>query len=647
MGNFTVNQSILSAPVHKIQPWFQFWRELRLERQWKDGGPFAGGDLEGRKDELYQLRDKSASFGNDLSVSPPTRPTTCLGIENSCNRLKTGKKLRITESRNDMHAVEDCDETPHNSMESMKENIVYGKEISGREEECRETGNEIQKKRLSNQNQDNIHVEGQNDMKDNDTLQSGSSTLCVSNNGVNSVPKNEESERQGDAHSKRWNEGMGSTCQVERTGYGNKVCAMQGSQENDGPESSDQEVLPHKPYSDDASDRREHHVTEDNVMCDTRTEDSILRVKGGGYGLPCDDLTDVFDGVEEIDKVHRHKNSIASIESTVFVHRERGRLDKSYSTPAYDLTDCDQTLDRSGKIYLVEDWTNCHVPENNSSLPSPTSEISTHSVFQIEKQSQAASESEASLKTASKRNSESSDVGIQDGDSYSLEDKQTQRIGEILETINVALLQHRLKEHNNDNKTSNSNNAAEHTDLSSHRTDDVALGKEEIETNVQLYVPSNECIGSQHVAYSPLLQEKSDKDSEVVAESSVADSLQEPELPHSARDLTAAQRESEVWQKMAVPEINVKQPHTEEKQESVVLISQTGVSHITICVTPPEPPPRPDHAKGGGSMGYRAIMAARSLGRNTGNKSLVGGGHATFPSPRSLRKRNPLLSSKL
>lgn len=641
MGNFTVNQSVLSAPVHKIQPWFQFWRELRLERQWKDGGPFSGGDLEGRKDELYQLRDKSASFGNDLSVSPPTRPTTCLGIENSCNRLKTEKKLRITESHNDMHAVEDCDETPHNSMESMKENIVYGKETSGREEECRETGNEIQKKRLSNQNQDNVHAEGQNDVKDNDTSHSGSSTVCVSNNAVNSLPKNEES-----GHTERWSDETGSTCQVGRTGYGNNVCAIQGLQENDGPESSGQEILPHKPYSDDTNDRKEHHVTQDNVICDTRTEDSILRVKGGGYGLPSDDLTDVFDGVEEIDKVRRHKDSIASIESTVFGHRERGRLDKSYSTPAYDLTDCDQILDRSGKIYLVEDWPNCHVPENNSSLPSPTSEISTHSDFQIEKQSQTLSESEVSLKTASKRNSESSDVSNQDGDSYGLEDKQTQRIGEILETINVALLQHRLKEHNNDNKTSNSNNAAEHRDVLSHRTDDVTSGKEEIETNVRLCVPSNGCIGSQHVAYSPLLQEKSDKDTEVLAESNVADSHQEPELPHSARDLTTDQRESEVWQKMAVPEINVKQLHTEEKQESVVLVSQTGASHIMICVTPPEPPPRPDHAKGGGSMGYRAIMAARSLGRNTGNKSLVGGGHATFPSPRSLRKRNPLLTSK-
>ncbi|XP_023711372.1 uncharacterized protein LOC111866550 isoform X3 [Cryptotermes secundus] len=631
-----------ASPTNKRPPVNieQFWRELRLERQWKDGGPFAGGELEGRKDELYQLRDKSASFGNDLSVSPPTRPTTCLGIENSCNRLKTGKTLRITESRDDMHAVEDCEETPHNSMESMKENIVYGKETSEREEDCRETGNEVQKKRLSNQNQENVHFEGRNDNEDNDTSQRGISVLCVSNNGVNSIPKNEESERQGDEHSERWDEETG------RTGYGNKACAKQGSQENDGPESSSREILPHKPYSDDTSDRRDQHLTQDNVKCDARTGDSILRVKGGGYGLPSDDLTDVFDGVEEIDKVHRHKNSVTSIESTVLVQRERGRLDKSYSTPAYDLTDCDQVQDRSGKIYLVEDWTNCHVPENSCSLLSPASEISPHSVFQVEKEIHAVSKSEASLKTASKRNSESSDASIQDGDSFGLEDKQTQRIGEILETINVALLQHRLKEHNNDNKASNSNNAAEHTDLLSHRTDDVPLGKEDSETDARLYVPSNECIGSQHVACSALLQEKSNKDSEVLSESNVADSHQDQDLPHSAPDLSTAQRESEVWQKMTVPEVSVKHPHTDEKQESVVLVSQTGVSHITICVTPPEPPPRPDHAKGGGSMGYRAIMAARSLGRNTGNKSLVGGGHATFPSPRSLRKRNPLLTKK-
>jgi hypothetical protein len=627
MGDFTVNQSIPNVPVHKIQPWFQFWRELRLERQWKDSGPSAGGDLEGRKDELYQLRDKSASFGNDLSVSPPPRPTTCLGIENSCNRTKTGKKLRITESHNDMHAVEDCEEAPHNSTESMKEHTVCGQEASGKEEERGETGNETQKKRWSNQIQDNVDVQGQNDVWVN-----GSRALCVSSIGVNSLPKNEESQGEGGGCSERLGDEPGISIHV--------------SEEEDVPESSGQEILPHKPYSDDTSDRREHHVAQDKVMFDTGTEQNILRVKGGGYGLPSEDLTDVSHGVEEIDKVHQHKNSVASIENAVLVHKERGRLDKSYSTPAYDLTDCDQTLDRSGKIYLVEDWANCRVPENGSALPSPTSEISAHSVFQIEKQNQAVSESEAPSKSASNRNSESSDVSIHDGDSYSMEDKQTQRIGEILETINIALLQHRLKEHSGDNKTSDSSNAVEHTHLSSHRTDDLTLGKEEIETVTQLYAPSNECTSSQHVSYSPLLQEKSNRDSEVLVESGVAGSLQEPELPHAARDLTTPQRGSEIWQKMPLPEIDVKQPHAEEKQQSMVHVFQADVSRIKICVTPPEPPPRPDHPKGGGGVGYRAIMAARSLGRNTSNKSLVGGGHATFPSPRSLRKRNPLLTSK-
>jgi hypothetical protein len=322
-----------------------------------------------------------------------------------------------------------------------------------------------------------------------------------------------------------------------------------------------------------------------------------LRVKGGGYSFPGEDLTDVFHGIDEIGKVHGHKNSVASIECTAFTHKERGRLDKSYSTPAYDLTDCDQMSDRSGKMYLVEDWTNRHLPDSSSSLPSPASETPTRSVFGTEKQSQAASESAAACEAASNRGVRCSDVATQDGDSCSLEDKQTQRIGEILETINVALLQRQLKGHSNETACA---------DLSSVRGDD--------ETNV---------------AQSPLQQEGK---CDVLAESSVAGS----------RD----QRESEVWQKMPEPQGSVKQPRTEDKQQSVACVPQTCAAHITICVTPPEPPPRPDLPKGGVSMGYRAIMAARSLGRNAGNKSSVGGGHATFPSPRNLRKRNPLLTSK-
>jgi hypothetical protein len=545
--------------------------------------------------------------------------------------LKTGKKLRIIESGDDRHAAEGCDETPHSSLESMKGNGVYGKEASGGEEEHRETRNEVQKRRLSSQKEDNAHVEGQNDMNDNDTSQSDSRAPYVSNSGI----EDEGSEGQGDGCDESWHDGIDGSCQDRRTGCGDKVCAVQGLKNKDGLESSVQEVLPHRPYCDDASDWRKRHVAQEDAAC----EGSILRVKGGGCCLTGDDLTDAFHGLEETSKIHRHKNSIASVESTVLLHKERGRLDKSYSTPAYDLTDCDQIMDRSGKMHVVEDWTSCHIPDHSSPLPSSTSEISVCPLFETEKHSRVASENGAPSKSPSNRNGESLDVATQDGDSYGLEDKQTQRIGEILETINVALLQHHLQENSNDNKVSNSSNLVELTDLPHHRIDDIALDKEEIEIDSQPRVP-------QHVARSALPQERSDKDVEVVAESDEARLLQEPELLPSSQDLTAAQRELEVWQKMPVPEIRVKQPHGEEQQQAVACVPQAGVSHITICVTPPEPPPRPDHSKGV-SMGYRAILAARSLGRNSSNKSSVAGGHATFPSPRSLRKRNPLLASKL
>lgn len=622
---------------------FQFWRELRLERQWKDSGPSAGGeDLEGRKDEIYQLRDKSASFGNDLSVSPPPRPTTCLGIENARSRMKTGKKLRIIESHNNTHIVEDCDELPSNSMESVKENTVYEKETPGREEEQEETGKEIQNKTLSSQNQKDFHIQGQNEVNDNESLQSSIATY-VSNNGVDYLPNKEESQKQGSSYSESWNGKTNKSCQDGRIGHNNKVSATHTSNKEDGTESFIQEMMADKSYlasghsneiQSGTRDRREQHISQVNATSDTRIEETILRVKGGGYGLPSDDLTDVFQTVEEIDKIHRHESTVASNETCKACH--------------------------------TEEWTNCHMSENSSAVPSPTSETFTHSVFQVEKQSQAVSGNEEPSKTASNTNSECSDVSMQDGDLYGFEDKQTQRIGEILETINIALLQHHLKEHCNVSRMNDFRNPFEQTDLSSHKVIDVnthhknsRANKDEIscKTNTQSYVSSNEYTSSLNAMHTPLCEDSNNKDSEVLMESNLSGTFQEPEIPSSAqicttKELITAQRGSEVWRKIPVSVVNIKQPHIEEKQhrykdESVVHNPQADISHIKICVTPPDPPPRLDHPKGGGSVGYRAIMAARSLGRNTSNKSSVGGGgHATFPSPRSLRKKNPLLTSK-
>jgi hypothetical protein len=637
-----------------------------LERQWKDIGPSAGGDLEGRKDEFYQLRDKSASFGNDLSVSPPPRPTTCLGIENTCNRMKTGKKLRILESRNDTYIVEDHDELPSNSMENVKENTVYGKDTPGREDQqAVEIRKEIQNKRLSSQNEEDLHIQSQIEVTDNGILQRGSA-LCINNNADDYIPNKEEN--QGIGCIERCNDKTNDCCQDVQTGHGNKVIATHISDEHDAAESSVQEIFVDKSYSSsdhndeiqsDIKDRSKYFVVQEKAVPDTGTDENILRVKGGGYTSPSDNLPEIFQTVEDVDKVHRHQSAIVSSDNTVPVHKERGRLDKSYSTPAYDLTDCDQRLDVSYKNYHMEEWTNWHVSENSSSLPSPTSETSAHSVFQIEKHSQA-----VPSKTASNTDSELSDVITHDSDLYSLEDKQTQRIGEILETINIALLQHRLKEHSNVNRLINLRNPVEQTDVSSHRIADSSYhenstSKDEIsdEASNQPCVPSNDCTSSLNTVHTVLLEDSDHKESEIVVENNLAGSFQEPETSSitqmsTTRDLTAAERGSEVWHKAPIPIENVIQPQNEEKHhtysdESVVRHPQAGVSPVKICVTPPEPPPRHDHPKGGSSVGHRAIMAARSLGRNASSKnSVVGGGHASVPSPRSLRKRNMLLTSK-
>jgi len=625
---------------------FQFWRELRLERQWKDGSPSAGGDSEGRKDEVYQLRDKSASFGNDLSVSPSPRPTTCLGIENTSSRMHSGKKLRITENRNNMHTTENCDEIPR--VDNVKENIACGEEKSRKEEEHKGTERE-KENMVSAQAEEVFCVRGQSEIKDNENLQN-SSVLCTSTDVDDHVSTMEVGLLQHSRCSERWNGEKGDCCQGVRIGHGNEMSVTHVTHEEGGPENCVQETLVFcSNYVRDTSER--------GIVQDKGTDKNSLRAKGGGCGLPSSDFNDVCHAVEDTDKVHKHKNSVTSVENTGFVHKERGRLDKSYSTPAYDLTDSNPALDGSYNTSFVEDWINCRVSENGSTLPSPTSESSSHAACHLQKQNQVVAENDKTSDTANSVYAECSDVSAQDGASYSLEDNQTQRIGEILETINIALLQHHIKEHGNVNTVNDFRKSLEQTDLSSHIMNDMSTNKDEVscETNAQPCVPSKGSTGLLNAVHSALIKDKSNTDSEISVEGDLTGSVIEADVLPSAqicttKDFTTSQ--SEVWQKVPVPQINVKPPHTEEKQhrcteELTGHIPETDISHIKICVTPPEPPPRPDHPKGVGSMGYRAIIAARSLGRNTGSKSsLSAGGNATFPSPRSLRKMSHLLASK-
>ena len=443
---------------------FQFWRELRRERQWKDSG------LEGRKEELYQLRDKSASFGNDLSVSPPPRPTTCLGIEKNSGRLK---KLRI---------IETCDEAPAGSMDSVKDVV-------------------------------------------------------------------------------------------------DKNCKPAGENAAEAP-------------SQEGCDSQHNHVEKyvSHATIQVGTQEETLRVKGGGYSSPTQDLPNDTE-----------KEAVVP-EPAVVVAKERGRLDKSYSTPAYDISECDRPL-------KSQEWTTSRISEC-SPLPSP-SEDTSRTVFHLEKKTQVIETSDGNTSVESRETvetcstSENVDSNVE-GDAISLEDKQTQRIGEILETINIALLQHRLN-----NVVPPKSSKSDHTESETQKTN-----KEEI-SNAQAWISN-----------PPVPSIQDDFNSET--SENVPGSYREPGLPQTA-------------QICALPLQRGLQKVPQRSCDADTL-------PVKICITPPEPPPRPsatlDYPKSAGGMGYRAIMAARSLGRNTGSKISLGG-HATFPSPRSLRKRNPLLASML
>jgi hypothetical protein len=561
--------------------------------------------------------------------------------------MQSGKKLRITESRNNAHTTGNCDEIAR--MDSVKENIVCGKEKSRRQEEQKGSDRESENM-VSTQAEEGFSVRAQNEINDNDNLQN-SSAHCTSTSVGDHVSKIEERLKQHSRCSDRQNDEKGDCCQGMRIRLGNEVSVSHVPCEEGGPENSMRETL--VLCSNDGRDTSEH-----SIMQDKGTEKNILRANGGGCGLHSGGLNDVCQAVEDTNLVNRHKTSVTSTENTVFVHKERGRLDKSYSTPAYDLTDSNAAVGESFNTCFVEDWTNCRVSENGGTLPSPSSESSSHAAPQIQKQNQVTAGSEETSNTASSVYAECSDVNAQDDALYGLEDKQTQRIGEILETINIALLQHRFKEHSNVNSVNDLRKSLEQTDFSSHIMNDMSTNKDEVlcDNNAQPCVPNTGSTVLLNSVQSVLIKDKSSKDSEILAEGDLTGLVREMDiLPsgqiYTTQDFTTAQ--SEVWQKVPVPQINIKPPHTEEKQhryteELTGHVPETDTSHIKICVTPPDPPPRPDHHKGVSSVGYRAIIAARSLGRNTGSKSSVGGGgNATFPSPRSVRKMSHLLASKL
>ncbi|KAL0270564.1 UNVERIFIED_CONTAM: hypothetical protein PYX00_007933 [Menopon gallinae] len=78
----------LSGPPRPSAQSEQFWRELQLERSWRSSQNNSQmnnsnseklNKEEGNVDEMFQLRDKSASLGNSIATSP-ARPSTCINF---------------------------------------------------------------------------------------------------------------------------------------------------------------------------------------------------------------------------------------------------------------------------------------------------------------------------------------------------------------------------------------------------------------------------------------------------------------------------------------------------------------------------------------------------------------------------------------
>nr|CAD7444397.1 unnamed protein product [Timema bartmani] len=226
--------------------------------------------------------------------------------------------------------------------------------------------------------------------------------------------------------------------------------------------------------------------------------------------------------------------------------------------------------------------------------------------------------------------------------------EQTQRITEILETINTALVQHRLKEQAHiEQRGSNKNqeNPISSTDVAtaiSHHlhTVEVINNLDSEKNKIVLDIIEHEKQNT-HILTSPFVrQELNDSFSNFEVSPVFTNKLIATDLENSNNNLISTGG----FEKHNMNLISVHLTNSiEHSQKSLNILPP-----VKICITPPEPPPRSipllEPIKSNSTVTLAGMgQKSKSLYRNKGGKSSSA---ASLPSPRSLRERTTLLAKK-
>nr|CAD7198537.1 unnamed protein product [Timema douglasi] len=556
----------------------QFWEELRTERHLGDG-------LDGRKEKLYLLRDKSASFGNDLSESSFPRPKTCLGLDKTSTRLKSLKKQKLLR-------VNDNDDRKIKNGASTSEDQTQDKENVN-----------------LNNTTNKIDFEKSNEDKEYELLFNELTYHRLRN-------KEFEPFSPLDDYSHK-----ASIDLVVLDGPISELCSTSTSIKNEGHLFANEAQL-------------NLSTAEHNEKKECISSDSSKILNNSLFGSDAAETTQIFSSYAE--------------KAKPILLKERGRLDKSYSTPAYDLTDHDDLTLKIKNINCLKEHVHlnvCDVEDQISASYTPQGNtIYVHTPLQNtdrDEISQLISSSKELLNVEQKINMNNGQIAEEEID---IDVKQTQRITEILETINTALVQHRLKEQAHIKQRGShkhQENPISSTDVAtavSHclHTVEVINNLDSEKNKIVLDIIGHEKQNT-HILTSPFVhQELNDSFSNFEESPVFTNKL-------IATDLENSNNNNFISTGGFVKHNMNLTNSIEHSQKSLNILPP-----VKICITPPEPPPRSlpllEPIKSNSTVTLAGIgQKAKSLYRSNGGKSSSA---ASLPSPRILRERTTLLAKK-
>ncbi|XP_063220348.1 uncharacterized protein LOC134529812 isoform X2 [Bacillus rossius redtenbacheri] len=287
------------APVNTEQ----FWAELRLKHHWRDCGVNESTDR--GKGDLYQLRDKSASVENGLSFHV-SRPCTTLGISTFASKVKCSHHPTALISEEKL-----CKASEAEPSQTLEENCDSGHCVEDKHhEKCHFSSEKHLNKNESFAEESAVSVADQNQC----CVENSTGTLVSSDFSLAFMPPTFTDQICGRI-----------TCSDSRGSNFSAINFPVVDQFSSRTENNSEAVIKETPA--------EHNRM---LTCENKDTTSILQ----NY---CLDHSNENVGV--------NPDECLGYQSTQISGKERGRLDKSFSTPAYDLLESLTFLEKNADLH--------------------------------------------------------------------------------------------------------------------------------------------------------------------------------------------------------------------------------------------------------------------------------------------------------